>query len=698
LNILLVVFIFLEHSLSTLFLWFQGTTFSALSANHGFSTQIRILISLLVASKILAMLINVGSEQVRERIVNTRVDRRWVSIFPKALMKEDFTKWEEFKAAITQDLPRREQLRVSLIFESATVTSLLLISFACVALKGSLTLLFALVTLALLTLIGHASFDRKISEVNSRIETQRNLVSTWLDGLKQGYRELSKILSTQGPNWLPDWFKRHTSPMSALRERRTKIALRKELFTQATLEWPFVFLMALILIQASKGTFTIAETVVALGILHYAIRIAQTLKRIQEIKFEETTLSRRLDSLLDGFTLSSRSREATVAQQIDTSSAGRSFSFDLRDGTKTSIHLDPGLHFVSGYNGSGKSTLIETLACFRRDFDDWDRNQVHGLTIRVSRWIDRDSTWFDEWGGFAGQVLLGNEVSKCSSDNIEIYRRLNKVLSQRLSLRWLAVFDQLSNEISIRRKRCNWWLSSGERVLMSCLRMLCSLDDKVELIFADEVDAPLDSKNRSLLGESLIELSSRFSIHYISHNGPVTMPPWGVRPIRQTQASLIALAHKELITEGVVIPCEVHFRPGTGKVSSIGNIADQLVPTFKRVLKACVTTKADWGALAHFDFELVCSRPGSRVGQPESAGLAFSIALANVIRSHRGMPPIANITGTGWVRSNGKIDRVKGQQLKSAACRVLYPEMQVLLPEDVGSLTNIEAVLSERAS
>ena len=190
----------------------------------------------------------------------------------------------------------------------------------------------------------------------------------------------------------------------------------------------------------------------------------------------------------------------------------------LKDGSRNSLSLTPGIYHIKGDNGSGKSTLLNIILGYERTHYHFENINLSQLLDSINqdniRIIERDSIIFDCFDDINTQI--------CGPFNIlndrwvtKINQSLAKLLEPAPAKEWMDIFLSLESEY-IRRE--NKTISSGEKIILSLMRFLASWNKDVCLLIVDECDSFLDHDKKQLFIEMLNILSSSMAIYIVSHD------------------------------------------------------------------------------------------------------------------------------------------------------------------------------------
>lgn len=174
-----------------------------------------------------------------------------------------------------------------------------------------------------------------------------------------------------------------------------------------------------------------------------------------------------------------------------------------------------GIYHIQGEKDSKKTTRLYSISGFKRGVKvkpfQYLQQTLSSVPCQNIRVIKHEPIEFNDLEPFNSQIL-GPELSKSLHWRTLLAIKTKYLFSNSLRKELLQVFNQIESRFSRGKHGC---FSSGERILISCMRALASWDKDVSHLVVDECSAFLDYKDykmRPLFLQCLNELSIRVSV------------------------------------------------------------------------------------------------------------------------------------------------------------------------------------------
>jgi ABC-type multidrug transport system ATPase subunit len=191
----------------------------------------------------------------------------------------------------------------------------------------------------------------------------------------------------------------------------------------------------------------------------------------------------------------------------------------MRDGTKNTVALTPGIYPIKGGNGSGKSTLMNIILAYERKYSIFENSDLAAATFTIKqdniRIIERDAVVFECLDNFNSQICGPLQMPGARWKE-QIKQSIRYLLEPHLVKQWENIFMFLEAAYNNRKDQT---LSSGEKVILSFMRFFASWNKQVSLLIIDECDTFLDPPKKRIFREALHNLASHMAIYISSHSG-----------------------------------------------------------------------------------------------------------------------------------------------------------------------------------
>ncbi|MGI9877880.1 ATP-binding cassette domain-containing protein [Vibrio chagasii] len=355
----------------------------------------------------------------------------------------------------------------------------------------------------------------------------------------------------------------------------------------------------------------------------------------------------------------------------------------LQDKSFVNISLKPGINIISGANGSGKSTLLNSLSGFSEIISSENNKEVikfRELTRGAVRVVTKDPAIYPEFKCLAQQITLSTDEKNPDFNGV------SHIISQEILQEWRSKLISLSERFGEREQ---FSLSSGELIQLSLFRALYNWNDQTNVLMLDECESWLDRGTRKLFLKTIREMSGKVTILFVSHTFKDT-------PTQSVNTNVNLLAFNKN-SQGYLLNMSVTaFTNGDSRVETSGPIANSFVQTFIITKRALIHCYPELSLLEECGFTLSCREDKNiHIVEAGSSGLAFAIALVNLVREFQGLPEksLHGAAASGHVLLDGTVQQVSGLDIKRKVA--LENEIEHLfIPLDINHLSKIKAIIS----
>lgn len=521
-----------------------------------FTALIRTLIGFVI-TKCLVMSADLLKQFVIANLTNREIAGQWQHCFPERLFRDNTEKGDTLCLLYFDYLPNAFRLEMTIIDHHYTILSV-----------GSILMLFLILNQFFLGLmiasilfgfafISKKFFLKRIAAYYAEVTEQKNQTFRWLLQYLQGWREISLCWKHQ----LTGWAKHQYQELYMANQRLAQAQLLRDITTQCFVEIPFVLNTSAMVIGIYFGYLTITQFFVWIGISQFIIQASNAYAEKKTSYQQQQVIFRKIEETLQQFDNQNPSslnyfnyleqgtnvtekriiesscrplaksqdntslncdRHLKADQEVSISNRGsnldREIMITLKDGSKSHLSLLPGIYRVEGKNGAGKTTLLNALMGFERIIKLKDYLSLKSFLTETRRenirLIEREPILFDVFTTFNAQVLGPESMLKESSWQQIFENKMQPYLRPEERRCLLKQFRYLDKQFCLRFPKT---FSSGEKVLISLMRVLLSWDEKVVVLLVDECTAFLDHPTRALFMKIIAQLSQHVAIYLTTH-------------------------------------------------------------------------------------------------------------------------------------------------------------------------------------
>lgn len=513
LNIYSTIIILIKNSLWFFFFFLQGKSIElALNENKLLGQLVYVLAGYVIV-KLIVMLCDIAQTFILEYFKNIELNKQWSEHFPKRTYKDNEQDQSHLALLFFDYIPRLFEVESAVYCNYITVIYIFMLTL--VALIYS-KFYIAIVALLLVFLLNYASkniFLTQIDKYQRDTNSNKLKILNWISQYLNSYREVSK-------NWIgisqSAWEVGIYQPYFFAKHKQTIVYLYRNILSQILVELPFIINSAIVILSVYYKYITLTQLFIWVGFCQFMINASnayfENRVKIKECKI----LTDQSSEILNRFktTNSNESNKQTdISQYI-------AAEIILRDGSKSTLSLSPGIYRLSGSNGSGKSTLLNIILGYERRYPIHEHNGVYELINAVEtsnmRLIERDAVIFESLSDFDAQIM-GPGIH-CTQWKTAMIDSISQLLDTTLARQWIIIFLSLEMEYTNREDKN---MSSGEKVIISFIRFFVSWDSAVRLLIIDECDSFLDHDKKILFKEAVNNLSHHMAIFISSHDSSI---------------------------------------------------------------------------------------------------------------------------------------------------------------------------------
>ncbi len=514
-----------KYAAWTLFFILQGRAIEQAIARSYFSMeQLCTTLVLFLMVKLLVMLCDIVSKHIVSYYQNEALKDLWQSTFPLKIHSDTEAKSSLSYLLFFDYLPNLYTTECCIINNVALIISVFTIVLSLLVYSHFYLGFAALAITFILNLINRSIYREKLDNCYKNTYKNKTEVTHWLNQYFQAYREISI-------NWQNDtmanWSKSVYKEFYNTNKRTLKFQLLRDVIAQFLVEVPFLLNTAMVIIGVYWDYLSISQMFVWVGIAQFVISASNAYLENRINRDQKHTLIIKIQEIYDCFcnnsgTLKISMSSATLDPQ--TRKTNEPVHITMLDGTRNQLGYKPGIYPIKGRNGSGKSTLLNIILQYERLIHNDQYEQIAGYfskdltnTVRI---IERNAVIFSALQDFDHQIFGPNFPYKKNSIK-QIDTTLKSLLLPMTGYKLIKIFKALKEKYYTRSEQ---QFSSGEKVLLSLMRMLAHWSDNVKLIIVDECTAFLDQDIKRSFMECLEQLSRHVAVYICTHEENLLKP------------------------------------------------------------------------------------------------------------------------------------------------------------------------------
>jgi ABC-type molybdenum transport system ATPase subunit/photorepair protein PhrA len=511
---LLSVLTVLQHGCGLYFFYLQGIIIHNILAHTTTIQPLLHLLGSLIFLKIIMVALDLSSENLKDQYASKEFDYQFINYFPSFIYKDIADKHSLYFNIFSQNIP--------ILFSNTVAIAVSSISF-CMIIISFITLLlishfylggFIIAFLIASIFLNQALYGKKMTDLFIHLEKSRQHLIKWIHHYFLSFREISHCwcFATDNKKWFNSTY--------ALFSKSKRIIIRtlfiKNISSQLLVEIPFISVTAVILLGVFKQSISFPIAFAWIGLSQFILTAAKNISRNHQLSSQRNAASRTLDQFIS--TLNTKPTHPLDSSEASTAKTISAYPFALLNNDTVQLGTQAKQYIISASNGTGKTTLIDTLIDYDR-LASYNNSQLMRQlkdcfpkqSIRV---IDNAAILFDSLTGFEQQISGPIKTVAAEHAFKKISNNLSGWLGQSTIYAWINILENIKQRYEARVDKR---LSQGETVLLSFARSWYSWHPDIKLLILDECDAPLDASNRSLVLETLSQLSQKITIFNISH-------------------------------------------------------------------------------------------------------------------------------------------------------------------------------------
>lgn len=497
----------LRYACWYIFFYLQGIAISLALEKQILLKQLVNTLFCYILVKLILMLSDVFEKYIISNTVNSEVRDKWAKLFPREIYRDNEDKHNQLLLLFFDYLPRVFNIKIKIIINFAIIFSVLIAALILfISTKFYLGLL-ALITIFILNGISKNFFIYRIGESEKKSNEIKSIVCKWIFQFFSSYKEIEKNWHTNKIDWGNQVYEKYYETQ---KEQITSYLLR-DLVSQALIELPFLINTSVVIFSVYMGFLSIQELFVWIGFSQFMIHASNAYLENRVYQKQANVLNTRCGEVIDFF------KSQTNFKNVDKNKRNYKEIIVLKDGTQNILDIKNGIYPLNGANGSGKTTLLNIILGYEREHNFFSLNSNERLFCLLDkskmRIIERNPVLFDCLNDFYEQ-LFGPKTAHHFDRELEIKSNIEMLFSHALAIKWLDVIKDIKKKYYQRNRK---EFSSGEKIIISCLRFFASWVPEARILVIDECESFLDSDKKQLFFDSLIELSNYLAIYITSH-------------------------------------------------------------------------------------------------------------------------------------------------------------------------------------
>ncbi|CAM3718572.1 putative ABC transporter [Legionella longbeachae NSW150] len=507
-KIILASLNFFKYSAWCGFFIFQGKAIQqAIDKNILIAQLVQTLIWYFL-TKLVVMFTDLISKFVVGYFENNEIAAQWRSNFPRTLYQDNESKYNFMYLSYFDYLPNLYNLECTIINNQCTIMSVLVIVTSLLIYTEFYYGLFALFAVFTLNFFSKNTYLKKLEDYHKGINESKASTLAWINQYFKAYREISFNWQGQINPWI-------NSTYNALYQSKKNfifVQLLRDIMAQLMVELPFIINTSIVITAVYLNYLSITQMFVWIGFSQFVINASNAFLENKVNQDKKRVLINELDEMALSF-------KDEKEQKLDDMCFANFefFQVKLQDNTLNKLSFIPGLYHIKGSNGSGKTTLLNSIIGYERKIEVDNhiilKQKLANTAKDNIRVIEREPVIFTSLRTFNEQIL-GPENTHSLHWNIVLQEKIKGFLSAHLLNNLSKFFSEIEEKFY---DRGNGHFSSGEKILISLMRVLTSWDRKVSILVVDECTVFLDTKIKVLFLRCLSELSMNTSVYLSAH-------------------------------------------------------------------------------------------------------------------------------------------------------------------------------------
>lgn len=459
-------------------------------------------------TKLVVMFTDLISKFVESYFENDEIATQWRLNFPKMLYQDNESKYNLMYLSYFDYLPNLYNLECAIINNQCTIMSVLIIVASLLIYTEFYYGLFALFAVFILNFLSKNIYLKKLEYYHQSINENKASILTWINQYFKAYREIS--FNWQGQ--INPWINSIYSALYKSQKNLVLVQLFRDIMAQLLVELPFIANTSIMITAVYLNYLSITQMFVWIGFSQFVINASNAFLENKVNQDKKKILINELEEIAISFKdKNERALDDKCVFNVDI------FQVKLQDNTINQLSFLPGIYHVKGANGSGKTTLLNSIIGYEREVKVDNhiilKQKLATIAKDHIRIIERDPVIFTTLKTFNEQIM-GPKDTSVTHWKLILQKRVEGILSAYLFNELLTLFSEIEEKFYGRE---NGHFSSGEKILISLMRVLISWDKRVSILVVDECTAFLDTKSKGLFLRCLSELSMNASVYLSSH-------------------------------------------------------------------------------------------------------------------------------------------------------------------------------------
>lgn len=500
----------LKYSAWCGFFIFQGKAIQQAVDKNVLITQLAQILTWYFVTKLLVMIADLSSKFVVGYFENNEIAAQWRDNFPKKLYQDNENKNNFMYLSYFDYLPNLYNLECTIINNQCTIVSVLLIVVSLLIYTEFYYGVFALVAVFALNFLSKNTSLKKLDYYHQEINENKASTLAWINQYFKAYREIS----FNWPGQINPWINSTYNALYASKKNFILAQLLRDVAAQLMVELPFIVNTSIVIVAVYWRYLSITQMFVWIGLSQFVISASNAFLENKANQAKRNALINELDKIALSF--KDKNEQILTDEYFANVEV---FQVRLQDNTINQLGFKPGIYHIKGSNGSGKTTLLNSIMGYERKVDVHNhiilKQKLTNIAKDNIRVIEREPIIFSSLKTFNEQIL-GPEYTHSIHWEIVLQKKIKGFLSTHLLNDLSKFFTKVEDKF---HDRGNGNFSSGERILISLMRVLTSWDRTVSILVVDECTAFLDAEIRDLFLQCLAELSTKTSVYLSTHEG-----------------------------------------------------------------------------------------------------------------------------------------------------------------------------------